>query len=67
MFILTQKRRTSENIVILVWTLSSEEEEGEAKFESQCDWREVFFITEETEIKRNNGKEYLYNFELNYV
>ena len=28
---------------------------------------QVFTITEETEIKRNNGKEYLYNFEFNYV
>ena len=26
------------------------------KFDSQSDWREDFFITEETEIKRNNGK-----------
>ena len=26
------------------------------KNNSQSDWREDFFITEETEIKRNNGK-----------
>ena len=29
------------------------------KDNSQSDWREDFFITEETEKYRNNGKEYL--------